>query len=99
MLVTFIKDSNQNFDLSLLKFEEHTLSLGRIDICFSRPNAWSHTSKSFDAFLVDSRSQIQYRTNTKYIKLQDFLNGKILQVYQDLTNLLPLCEMVVNYVV
>jgi hypothetical protein len=71
---------NRNFDLSLLKFEEHTLSLGRIDICFSRPNDWSHSSKSFDAFLVDSRSQIQHRTNTKYIKLQDFPNGKMLKV-------------------
>jgi hypothetical protein len=70
----------RNFDWSLLKFEKHTLSLGRIDLCFSRPNDWSHTSKLFDAFLVDSRSQIQYRTNTKYIKLQDFPNGKMLKV-------------------
>lgn len=70
----------RNFDFSLLKFEEHTLSLVRIDLCFSRPNDWSHTSKSFDAFLVDSRSQIQYRTNTKYINLQDFPNGKMLKV-------------------
>jgi hypothetical protein len=28
----------RNFDWSLLKFEEHTLSLGRIDLCFSLPN-------------------------------------------------------------
>jgi hypothetical protein len=70
----------RNFDWSLLKFEEHTLSLGRIDLCFSRPNDWSHTSKSFDDFLVDSRSQIQDHTNTKYIKLQDFPNGKMLKV-------------------
>lgn len=70
----------RNFDWSLLKFEEHTLSLGRIDLCFSRTNDWSHTNKSFDAFLLDSRSQIQYRTNTKYIKLQDFPDGKMLKV-------------------
>ena len=37
----------RNFDWSLLKFEEHTLSLGQIDLCFSRPNDWSHTSKTF----------------------------------------------------
>ena len=70
----------QRFDWDLLKFDEHSLSLGRINLCFSRPNDWSHTSKSFDAFLVDSRSQIQYHTNTKYIKLQDFPNGKMLKV-------------------
>ena len=68
------------FDWSLLKFEGHTLSLGRIDLCFSRPNDWSHTSKLFDAFLLDCRSQIQYRTNTKHIKLQDFPNGKMLKI-------------------
>ncbi len=71
---------NRNFDLSLLKFEEHTLSLGRIDLCFSLLNDLSHTSKSFDEFLVGSRSHIQDNTNTKYIKLQDFPNGKMLKV-------------------
>lgn len=40
----------------------------------------SHTSKSFDEFLVGSRSHIQDNTNTKYIKLQDFPNGKMLKV-------------------
>ena len=64
----------------LLKFDQQTLSLGRIDLCFSRPNDWSHTSKSFDRFLVDSRSQIQNHTNTRHIKLQDFPNGKMLKV-------------------
>jgi len=64
------------FDWSLLKFEEHILSLGRIDLCFSRPNDWSHTSKSFDIFLVDSRSKIQNHTNTRYMKLHDFPDGK-----------------------
>ena len=44
------------FDWSILKFEEHALSLGRIDLCFSRSNDWNHTSKSFDAFLLDCRS-------------------------------------------
>ena len=68
------------FDLSLLKFEEHILSLGRIDVCFSRPNDWSHTSKLFDTFLVDSRSQIQDHTTTCYMKLHDFPDGKMLKV-------------------
>lgn len=70
----------QNFDWSLLKFEEHNLSLGRIDLCFSLMNDLSQTGKSFDKFLVDSRSHIQDHTNTKYIKLQDFPNGKMLKV-------------------
>ena len=68
------------FDWSLLKFEEHILSLGRIDVCFSRPNDWSHTSKLFDTFLVDSRSQIQDHTTTRYMKLHDFPDGKMLKV-------------------
>ena len=33
-------------------------------------------------FLVDSRSQIQDHTNTKYIKLEDFPSGKMLKVDQ-----------------
>lgn len=70
----------RNFDWSLLKFEEHNLSLGRIDLCFSLMNDLSHTNKSFDKFLVDSRSHIQDHTNTKYIKLQDFPNGKMLKI-------------------
>ena len=68
------------FDWSLFKFEGHTLSLGRIDICFSRPNDWSHTSKLFDTFLVDSRSQIQDHTTTRYMKLHDFPDGKMLKI-------------------
>jgi len=28
----------QNFDWSILKFEQHSLRLGRIDLCFSRTN-------------------------------------------------------------
>jgi len=71
---------NQNFDWSLLKLKEHNLSLGRIDLCFSLMNNFSLTSKSFDKFLVDSRSHIQDHTSTKYIKLQDFPNGKMLKV-------------------
>ena len=70
----------QIFDCRLLKFDQQILSLGRIDLCFSRPNDWSHTSKSFDKFLVDSRSQIQNSTNTRHIKLQGFPNGKMLKV-------------------
>jgi hypothetical protein len=70
----------QRFDWGLLKFDEHSLSLGRIDLCFSRPNDLNHTSKSFDAFLVDSRSQIQNHTTTRHIRLQDFPDGKVLKV-------------------
>ena len=70
----------QRFDWDLLKFDQQNLNLGRIDLCFSLPNDLSHTSKSFDKFLVDSRSHIQDHTNTKYIKLQDFPNGKMLKV-------------------
>jgi len=70
----------EKFDWSLLKFDEHSLSLGRIDLCFSRPNGSSHTIKSFDEFLVNSRSQIQNHTNTRHIRLQDFPDGKILKV-------------------
>jgi hypothetical protein len=66
--------------LSLLKFDEHSLSLGRIDLCFSRPNSSSQTIKSFDEFLVNSRSQIQNHTNTRHIRLRDFPDGKILKV-------------------
>jgi hypothetical protein len=70
----------QRFDWRLLKFDQHTLSLGRIDLCFSRLNDFNHTTKLFDAFLVNSRSQIQSNTNTRHIKLQDFSDGKILKV-------------------
>jgi hypothetical protein len=38
----------QRFDWGLLNFDQQTLSLGRIDLCFSRPNDLNHTSKSFD---------------------------------------------------
>ena len=68
------------FDWSLLKFEEGNLSLGRIDLCFSRTNDWSHTSKLFDRFLVDSRTQIQDHTSTRYMKLHDYPDGKMLKV-------------------
>lgn len=68
----------QRFDWGLLKFDQHTLSLGRIDLCFSRPNDFR--SKLFDAFLVDSRSHIQNHTTTRYIRLQDFPDGKMLKV-------------------
>ena len=60
--------------------DQHTLSLGRIDLYFSRTNGSNDTIKSFDAFLVDSRSQIQNHTNTRHIRLQDFPDGKVLKV-------------------
>ena len=68
------------FDWRLLKFEEHTLSLGRIDLCFSRSNDFNHTTRLFDTFLVDSRRQIKNHTTTRYMKLQDFPDGKMLKV-------------------
>ena len=68
------------FDWKVLKFDEHKLSLGRIDLCFSRENDSNFTSKSFDAFLVDSRNKIQTHTTSRHIKLQDFPNGKMLKV-------------------
>ncbi len=70
----------QDLDWSLLKFKEHNISLGQIDLCFSLMNGLSQTNKSFDKFLVDCRSHIQDHTNTKYIKLQDFPNGKMLKI-------------------
>lgn len=36
--------------------------------------------RTFDAFLIASRSQIQTTTTTRYIKLQDFPSGKMLKV-------------------
>lgn len=47
---------------------------------WGRLNDLNHTSKSFDGFLVDSRSQIQNPTTTRYIRLQDFPDEKILKV-------------------
>lgn len=70
----------QKFNWNILKFDGYTLKLGRIDLCFSRPNDLNHTSKSFDGFLVNSRSQIQNHTNSRHIRLQDFPDGKILKV-------------------
>lgn len=70
----------QKFDWSIFKFDQQTLSLGRIDLCFSRTNDSNDTTKSFDAFLVDSRSHIQNHTTTRHIRLHDFPNGKMLKV-------------------
>ena len=70
----------QKFNLDLLKFGQRTLSLGRIDLCFSKTNYSTDTKRSFDAFLVDSRSQIQNHTNTRHIRLYDFPDGKMLKV-------------------
>ena len=55
----------QKLDWETLKMSEHALSLGRIDLCFSRPNDLNQTIKNFDAFLVDSLSHIQDHRNTK----------------------------------
>lgn len=70
----------EKFDWSILKFDQQPLSLGRIDLCFSRTDGFNDTIKSFDRFLVDSRSHIQNHTNTRYIKLEDFPDGKMLKV-------------------
>ena len=55
--------------------DQHTL-----DLYFSRTNGPNDTIKSFDAFLVDSRTQILDHTTTRHIKLQDFPDGKMLKV-------------------
>ena len=60
--------------------DQHSLSLGRIDLYFSRTNGFNDILKSFDAFLVDSRTQIQNHTTTRHIRLQDFPDGKVLKV-------------------
>lgn len=60
----------------MLKFDQHTLSLGRIDLYFSRFNGFNHTTK----LLLNLRSQIQNHTNTRYRKLEDFPNGEMLKV-------------------
>jgi hypothetical protein len=70
----------QKFDWKILMVDQHTLSLGRIDLCFSRTNGPNDTIKTFDAFLVDSRTQIQNNTTTRHIRLQDFPDGKVLKV-------------------
>lgn len=69
----------QKFNWGILKFNQYTLSLARINLCFSRPNYFNNTSKAFDEFLVNSRSQIQNYTKTRHIRLQDFPDGKILK--------------------
>ena len=63
-----------------MKFNQHSLTLGRIDLCFSHSNDLNHTSKSLDGFLVDSRNKIQNSTTTRHIRLPDFPDGKILKV-------------------
>ena len=75
---TLIK--TRKFDCNILRVGQHNLSLGRIDLCFSRPNGLNNTSRSFDVFLVDSRAQIQTHTTTKHIKLENFPDGKMLKV-------------------
>ena len=70
----------QKLNWKIFKVDHCTLSLGRIDICFCRGNDPEHTTKWFDRFLVDSRSKIQNHTTTRYIKLHDFPDGKILKV-------------------
>ena len=71
---------NQKFDWKILTAYQYPLGLGRIDLCFSRTNGPNDTVKSFDTFLVDSRTQIQNHTTTSHINLQDFPDGKVLKV-------------------
>ena len=70
----------QKFDWKIMMIDQHSLSLGRIDLYFSRTNGFNDTLKSFDTFLVDSRTQIQNHTTTRHIRLQDFPDGKVLKV-------------------
>ena len=52
----------QRFDWNLLKFNQHSLTLGRIDLCFFHSNDLNHTSKSFDGFLVNSQEKFALET-------------------------------------
>jgi hypothetical protein len=70
----------QKFDWKILMIDRHTLSLGRMDLYFSRTNGSNDKIKSLDAFLVDSRNQIRNHTTTRHIRLQDFPYGKVLKV-------------------
>jgi hypothetical protein len=70
----------QRFDWNILKSNQHSLNLGRIDLFFSHSNDLNHTNELFDEFLVNSRSKIQSYTTTRHIRLQDYPNGKILKV-------------------
>ena len=63
-----------------MKFNQHSLTLNQISLCFSHSNNLNHTSKSFYEFLVYSRNKIQNSTTTRHIRLQDFPDGKILKV-------------------
>ena len=58
---------NYKISWEIVTTENGTLSLGRIDLYFSRPNKLNDTVQSFDAFLIASRSQIQTTTTTPYI--------------------------------
>lgn len=40
----------QKLDWSLFKLDRHSLSFGRIDLCFSRTNDSNSTTRSFDVF-------------------------------------------------
>ena len=70
----------RKWDLKTLTTGQQTLSLGRIDLCFSRTNDLNHTIKSFDNFLVDSRNKVKNYTATRHIRLQDFPDGKLLKI-------------------
>jgi hypothetical protein len=70
----------QKLDWSIFRNHQHILTLGRIDLCYSRGNDPKDTLQSFDGFLTNCRSQIQKNTTTKHIKLVDFPNGKMLKV-------------------
>ena len=70
----------QKFNWRIFKVDQCTLSLGRIDLCFSIANGFNFTRKSFDTFLVDSRHKTQTQTNTRYIKLANFPEGRMLKI-------------------
>ena len=70
----------QKMGWETLMMGRHPLSLGRIDLYFYRTNDSNDTTQLFDAFLVDSRTQIQNHTTTRHIRLQDFPDGKVLKV-------------------
>lgn len=70
----------QKLDWSLFQFDQQTLGLVLINLCFSELDNLNQTTKLFDEFLVNLNSQMQNHTNTRQKKLQYFPDRKILKV-------------------
>jgi len=70
----------QKFDWKILLKNQHTLTLSRIDICYSQANITNDELRNFDTFLINCRGYIDDHTTTKYTKLENFPDGKMLKV-------------------